>query len=143
MQAAVGVEQLNKLEAFTARRKENFAALLTGFSQWERYFLLPKATVGADPSWFAFPVTVRHDAPFSRTMLTRFLADAQIETRSLFAGNITRQPAYAEVRYRCPVRLSNTDWLTRGGFILGVAPCITAEHVEFMLHMISTFIRRF
>jgi len=92
IQAAIGVEQLKKLDAFCAARRQNFQKWLEGFRKYEQYFILPEATEGSDPAWFAFPVTVKETAGFTRTELTNYLSDNLIETRNLFGGNLLRQP---------------------------------------------------
>jgi len=98
MQAAIGVEQLKKLPNFIAARKENFRLWTEGFRKFGDLFILPKATEGSDPSWFAFPVTVASDAGFTRTELTDYLNNHLVETRNLFGGNLLRQPAYQGIR---------------------------------------------
>ncbi len=94
MQAAVGVEQLKKLESFCSTRRENFRRWHEGFSKWSDRFYLPVPTEGADPAWFAFPVTVKEEAGFTRTDLTNHLDENKEDTRNLIAGNLLRQPAY-------------------------------------------------
>ena len=86
MQAAVGVEQLAKLPAFIEARKRNFADWSRGFARWPDAFILPRATPGSDPAWFAFPVTVKEDAGFSRTELTDFLSGRGIEDSQPLRG---------------------------------------------------------
>ena len=95
MQAAVGVAQLRKLDGFVARRRENFAYLRTALEPLADVLILPEATPGSDPSWFGFPITVRPESGLSRNELTAHLEAAGIKTRLLFAGNLTRQPAFS------------------------------------------------
>ena len=75
IQAAIGVEQLKKLDGFCQARRDNFKAWINGFKKYENYFILPEATEGSDPAWFAFPVTVKETAGFTRTELTNYLSD--------------------------------------------------------------------
>src|SRR5690349_15791856 len=100
MQAALGASQLSKLPAFIARRKQNFAHLKAALVSLEDFLILPKATVHSDPSWFGFPIGVRENAPFRREQLVRALEGKKIATRLLFGGNLVRQPAYQDCRYR-------------------------------------------
>ncbi len=95
MQAAVGVAQLRKLDGFVARRRENFAYLRAALEPLADALILPEPTPGSDPSWFGFPITVRPESGLSRTLLTAHLEAAGIKTRLLFAGNLTRQPAFS------------------------------------------------
>ncbi|MBN1983895.1 MAG: lipopolysaccharide biosynthesis protein RfbH [Chitinivibrionales bacterium] len=141
MQAAIGVEQLKKLSVFCQRRKENFNLWKEGFKQWERFFILPHPTEGSDPSWFAFPVTVRNDAGFTRTSLTNHLDTHLIETRNLFAGNITLQPAYVDCAFRRTDELTNTNIVMSNTFFLGTFPGITPEQVKYTINVIHRFIQ--
>ncbi len=100
LQAAVGVTQLEKLPGFVEQRKANFRALREGLAGLEEFFILPQATPGSDPSWFGFPIAVRPGGPLTRSAVIERLEERRIATRLLFAGNLTRQPAYQNVRYR-------------------------------------------
>jgi CDP-6-deoxy-D-xylo-4-hexulose-3-dehydrase len=133
MQAAVGVAQLEKLDGFIAARKRNFEDLRQGLREVEEFFILPEATAGSDPSWFGFPIAVRRDAPFTRNQATRFLEDRKIATRLLFAGNLTRQPAYQASEYRTIGDLRNTDFIMDQVFWVGVYPGITPAMTEYMI----------
>jgi len=140
MQAAIGVEQMKKLPQFVQRRKENFRAWIAGFQKWNNKFVLPHATKGADPSWFAFPVTVKAGAGFTRTELTDYLATNQIETRNLFAGNLLRQPAYLKIQHRVAGSLDNTETIMKETFFLGTYPGLTHEMIEHTLLLIEEFL---
>ena len=94
LQGSMGLAQLEKLPIIEKRRRENYAALFKVFEQYENFFHLPRARAKSDPSWFAFPLTIRDGAPFKRAEIVDFLEDARIQTRPYFAGNIMLQPAY-------------------------------------------------
>ena len=94
---------MEKLFDFIAKRRRNFAYLFEGLKQFESSLLLPTWHSKANPSWFAFPITVRDDAPFDRHEITRFLEEQRIETRPLFAGNILKQPGYGDICSRVGV----------------------------------------
>jgi len=140
MQAAIGVEQMKKLPFFVERRKENFRAWTEGFQKWTNKFVLPLATAGSDPSWFAFPLTVKKTAGFSRTELTDYLATHQIETRNLFAGNLLRQPAYLNIEHRVAGALDVTETIMDDTFFLGTYPGLTPEQIVHTLKLIGEFI---
>lgn len=142
MQAAIGVEQLKKLPHFIERRKENFRAWEEGFNAWQDIFILPKATEGADPSWFAYPVSVREDAGFTRTELTDFLNSNLVETRNLFGGNLLRQPAYEGIECRVSEGgLANTDFAMNNTFFLGAYPGLEKAKIDFVLSKIADFLK--
>jgi len=140
IQAAIGVEQLKKLDSFCAARRRNFQLLMEGFSKYEHYFLLPQATAGSDPAWFAFPVTVRGDAGFSRTELTNHLNTHLVETRNLFGGNLLRQPAYLNIAHRQIGALPNTDCIMNDTFFLGTYPGLGKEQIDYTMGIIDQFI---
>ncbi|MEK7089939.1 MAG: aminotransferase class I/II-fold pyridoxal phosphate-dependent enzyme, partial [Patescibacteria group bacterium] len=89
MQAAFGLEQLNRLSGFTSLRRENFKRLHSFFKDFEKYFILPKEMPKTYTNWLAFPLTIREGAPFSRNTLVTYLEDHKIQTRPLFSGDIT------------------------------------------------------
>jgi CDP-6-deoxy-D-xylo-4-hexulose-3-dehydrase len=140
IQAAIGVEQLKKLDSFCAARRRNFQLWTAGFRKYEQYFLLPQATAGADPAWFAFPVTVRGEAGFSRTELTNYLSTHLIETRNLFGGNLLRQPAYLNIAHRQIGELPNTDRIMNDTFFLGTYPGLDKEQIEYTMDSIEQFL---
>ena len=133
MQAAVGVAQLQKLPAFIAARRQNFANLYEGLKDLEEFFVLPKATEGSEPSWFGFPLAVRKGAPFTRRGVTQQLEARRISTRLLFGGNLVRQPAYLNVPHRTVGKLPNADFVMENVFWIGVYPGLGRQAIEFIL----------
>jgi CDP-6-deoxy-D-xylo-4-hexulose-3-dehydrase len=133
MQAAVGVSQLEKLPHFIERRRANFNRLREGLRDMEDIFILPDATPGSEPSWFGFPIAVRPGSSLTRNEVTGFLEHRKIGTRLLFGGNLVRQPAYKDVRYRVAGPLDNTDFIMNNVFWIGVYPGLTNEMIDYML----------
>ncbi len=139
MQAAVGYAQLKKLPQFIAARKKNFATLKEGLADLQDVLLLPEATAGSDPSWFGFPIGVKEGSPFSRNDLVHYLEGRMIATRMLFAGNLTRHPAYEHVAYRVVGDLAGTDFVMNNVFWIGVYPGLTDEMIAFVLRTFHEF----
>ncbi|WP_218000373.1 lipopolysaccharide biosynthesis protein RfbH [Sphingomonas soli] len=139
MQAALGVSQLTKLDHFIARRRENFVELEKRLraAGLDRYYHLPQATPGTDPSWFGYLMTVRDGAGFARNDVTRALEERKVGTRLLFAGNIIRQPAFRDVAYRVHGGLTNTDKLMEDAFWVGVWPGIDAARMDYMVETLA------
>ncbi len=140
MQAAVGVAQLQKLSGFIEQRKANFRALREGLAGLEEFFILPEATPGSDPSWFGFPIAVRPDGPLTRNAVIEHLERRKIANRLLFAGNLTRQPAYRDTRFRVVGGLENTDFVMNHVFWIGVYPGITAEMRSYVLETFHSMV---
>ncbi len=141
-QAAMGLAQLQKLPEFINRRKANFAYLYEGLKRYQEYLMLPTWHAKADPSWFALPLLVRPEAPFMRHELTRFLEINRVQTRLIFAGNILRQPAYADIEHRAVGDLAVSDQIMRGGFFVGVFPGLDQPRLDYMLETFGRFFDR-
>ena len=139
MQAAVGLAQLKKLPQFVEKRKENFRKLKAGLKRWEKYLLLPEATPKSDPAWFGFPITVRTNEWFGQKDIVKYLEQNKILTRQLFAGNITRQPAYQDIACRIVGELANTDDIMNNTFFIGVYPGIDERKMEYILSQFANF----
>jgi len=142
VQAAIGRVQLEKLPAFIAARRRNFEQLYEGLKPYEEFLLLPTWSRRAEPSWFAFPLTVRPTAPFSRRDLTTFLEAHNIETRLLFAGNIVRQPGYRNIPHRTIGNLPNSDQVLRSTFFIGVYPGLDDARIAYVLEIFADFFKR-
>ncbi len=141
IQAALGLSQLAKLGDFVAARKRNWRRLYEGL-EGVPGLLLPRATPGSDPSWFGFVITIEPDAPFTRRAMVDFLESRRIATRLLFAGNLTRQPAYRSQPHRVVGELTNSDIITERTFWIGVYPGITPEMIDYMIESIKEFVAR-
>ena len=139
MQAAIGCAQLQKLDGFIAARRANFDFLLDALRPYEDHLLLPRATAHADPSWFGFAITVRRDAGFSRGDLVKFLEANRVETRSLFAGNLLRHPAFEGIQCRVAAPLTNTDRITEDTFFIGVYPGLDRARLDHVVDCFSRF----
>ena len=142
IQAALGVSQLKKLDFFIKRRKENFEILKRGLTGVDG-ILLTKPTENSDPSWFGFPITLDPQHPVNREELLRFLDSRKIGTRLMFAGNITRQPAYSGIDFKIVGNLVNSDIVMKRSFWIGVYPGLSQEMLEFVVASIREFMDRF
>jgi CDP-6-deoxy-D-xylo-4-hexulose-3-dehydrase len=140
MQAALGASQIEKLPFFIARRKENFAYLKSALKPIAEFLQLPVAGENADPSWFGFPIGIKPGAPFTRHQLTAALEAQKIGTRLLFAGNLTRQPAYAGLEFRSIGGLPNTDYVMNNVFWIGVFPGLTPPMLDHIVQTMATFV---
>ena len=144
MQAALGVAQMDKLEDFVQKRKDNFKYLYGGLKKYEEYFILPKWSDKAEPSWFGFLLTVRADAPFDRNQIIQHLQANKIGTRYLFAGNLTKQPYFInnKIKSRIVGNLKNTDLVMQNTFWIGCYPGLTKEMLNYIIDSFDSFLAR-
>ncbi len=140
IQAAIGSSQMDKLPEFCEKRKVNFNEWIRIFSKYPEYFVLPKATIDSDPAWFAFIVTLKQNSPFTRDEITRYLNEKLIETRNLFAGNMSKQPAFVNKNWRMAEHLENTDLIMNNTFFLGTYPGLTKEMFDYVEGILDSFI---
>jgi CDP-4-dehydro-6-deoxyglucose reductase, E1 len=139
MQAAIGVAQLAKLPRFIEARKNNFTYLHNYLKKYEKYLILPEATENSEPSWFGFPILVKENVPFTRNDIVNYLEKNKIATRMLFGGNLIKQPAYQNIRYKTFGSLKNTDIVMNNLFWIGVYPGITREKLNYIVRVFNQF----
>jgi CDP-6-deoxy-D-xylo-4-hexulose-3-dehydrase len=120
MGAAFGLVQLQKLEANITLREKYFQQQFDFFSRYPEWFILPKQLENSRTGWLAFPLIVRDSAPFTRTDLQIFLEKRRIQTRTVFTGNILRQPGFSSIRRKeSKAGYPHADQVMRGGILLG------------------------
>ena len=141
LQAAIGISQLKKLPQFIAARRANYNTLRSALGDMDDVFMFTDAAPKSKPSWFGFPLGVRTTAPFTRNALVRHLNSRKIATRLLFAGNLTRHPAYADVPYRTVGDLPNSDFVAHNVFWIGVYPGLTDQMLSYVATVIREFVR--
>ena len=137
-QAAIGLAQLDKLPGFIDKRKMNWRSLR---NKLKRFPLLSfqRPTDNSDPAWFGFLISVLPNKYFDRNDLTQFLNLHNIHTRLLFGGNLLRQPAYSNIRYRKVSSLNNADFIMNNTFWIGCFPEITENHIEYVEEIFEKF----
>jgi len=139
MQASIGCAQLDKLEKFTYRRRENFKRLREQLISIKDKLVLPEPCEYSNPSWFGFLVTCR--AGIDRNNVVQYIEEKGIQTRMLFAGNLTKHPCFDEMRttgegYRIVGSLTNTDRIMKDSFWIGVYPGMTDEMIDYMAEIV-------
>ena len=139
MQAAIGCAQLKKFPSFVERRKHNFARLKAALAGTEDRLILPEPCENSDPSWFGFLITCREGV--DRNRVVQHVEKKGVQTRMLFAGNLTKHPCFDQMReagagYRIVGSLENTDRIMRDTFWVGVYPGMTDEKIDYMAKVI-------
>lgn len=142
MQAAVGCAQLEKFPAFVEKRKENFEVLYDGLKDIEELILFT-ACPQSDPSWFGFLISLKDGVNFGRNDLVKYLEGNNIQTRNLFAGNITRHPCFEGLiegkDYRISGELKNTDKIMNDSFWIGLYPDMGHDKLNYMIQKMREF----
>lgn len=140
LQAAIGCAQLEKFPSFVERRKANFARLKAGLLDCQDKVILPEACPDSDPSWFGFLITCKDGV--DRNQVVQYVENKGVQTRMLFAGNLTKHPCFDEMRktkegYRIVGDLAVTDRIMKDTFWVGVYPGMTDEMIDYMAKTIK------
>jgi CDP-6-deoxy-D-xylo-4-hexulose-3-dehydrase len=145
LQAAMGLQQLDKLDEIHALRRRNYGLLFAIYEKYEEFFHLPRAQAGSDPSWFAFPVTIRAGAPFKRNDLVDYLEENLIQTRPYFAGNIMLQPAYSHLMdpRRAKEDFPMATHAMTHTYFHGTSPVIIPEQIAYIGEKVDGFMSLF
>lgn len=145
MQAAIGCAQLEKLERFTGMRQANHKRIYEGLKDLSRIFHLPKIMPDTVPSPFGFLLILKDGSGFTRNDITSNLASRHIQTRNLFAGNITRHPCFDHLEqgkdYRIAGDLKITDKIMQDAFWVGVYPGMSEQMLDYMIQSIREFVK--
>lgn len=145
MQAAIGCAQLDKLPGFVVKRRENFSYLQRALQKLPQFTIM-KALPESKPSWFGFMMTLNENAGFTRRDFASYLETNKIQTRNLFAGNITRHPCFSALEegrdYIIAVPLENTDIIMNRSLWVGVYPGMTTLKLDYMAKIIKDFFKK-
>lgn len=142
MQAAIGCEQLHKINDFIHRRRENFQYLYEALKDIKGLNIMQKYPE-SDPAWFGFLMTLSSEAGHNRNEFARYLESKNIQTRNLFAGNLLKHPCFetlqADKDYRVIGELKNTDNIMNNSLWIGVYPGMTQAKLDYMIKTIKDF----
>lgn len=143
LQGSIGLEQIKKIPFITEKRKENYKRLFDIYEKYEEFFYLPRAREKSDPSWFAFPLTVRDSAPFSREDIVDYFENNLIQTRPYFAGNIMLQPAYDHLMERNAAKnnFPKATFAMTNTYFHGTSPVISSEQITYIGEVLDNFMR--
>ncbi len=142
--AAFALAQLKKFPEFKKIRNNHFNTLYGFFSKLNKYFILPKQTENTETVWLAFPAIIKQGAPFTRFDIIQHLEDYNIQTRPVFTGDITLQPAFTKIQKRMAVRaFPNTENVMKNAFVLGSHQGLTDAQIEYLMEVILSFLNQF
>lgn len=141
IQAAIGLEQLNKLDKFIEARRRNAEYLRKGLEEFNHLIRLPIEKDWAKHTYHHFAILVREDAPFTRLELVNYLEANGIETRPIEAGNMVDQPCMRGVRYRVVGNLRNSQLIRKNGFFIGCHPSLSKDDLDYVILTFENFFR--
>ena len=140
--AAFGLVQIEKLQQNIGARVKNFQHHVDFLKRYEEFFILPKQHPESRTGWLAFPITIRETAPFSRRDLQIFFEQRNIQTRTIFTGNILRQPGFKKIE--CRTNRSgypNADQVMRGGVLIACHHGLEKCHMDHMHESFHLFLK--
>ena len=144
IQAAIGLAQLRKIDKFKKKRQLNYLHLKQKLHKYEKYFIFSQSEKEADVCWFGFMLIVKNAAPFSKLDLVKFLEKKKIATRALFAGNLTKHPAYFKRSdIKIASKLTNSDKIMNDGFWIGIYPGITKKMIDYVASIFADFLSKY
>lgn len=142
MGAAFGNVQLDDLAHNIDTRTKNFGRMREFFAQYEEHFVLPKQLPDSRTGWLAFAVTIREGAPFIRRDMQIFLEKRNIQTRTVFTGNILRQPGFKHQPHRAAAGgYPESDKVMRGGMLLACHHGLSEEQLAHVMESVTEFMK--
>jgi CDP-6-deoxy-D-xylo-4-hexulose-3-dehydrase len=139
MQAACGLAQLERLNDFINKRKENFNFLYKNLKKLEEFLILPESEKNSDPSWFGFPLSLRKNSQFNRNDLIKYLNRHNVGTRLLFSGNLTKQPYMKDANFKVHGELKNTDFIMENTFWIGLYPGLSEDQLAYSSSIVKEY----
>ena len=139
--AAFGLVQLKKLKFNLNARQKNFNIHSKFLKKYSKFFILPKQLPGSKSGWLAYPITIKEDAPFSRTEMQIFLEKKNIQTRVVFTGNIIRQPGFRNIKMKKNKDgYPEADKVMKNGILLACHHGLSKKMIEHIHKSIDEFI---
>jgi CDP-6-deoxy-D-xylo-4-hexulose-3-dehydrase len=141
--AAFGLEQLKKLPENLARRRRNFDLFTAWFAAHADRFVLPRQLPEVETAWLGYPLTITPDAGFERAHLQEFLDARGIDTRTIWTGNVTRQPMLRGRRLRLPeAGVPRTDEVMERGVLLPLSHALGDDDIAYITGQVEEFLRQ-
>lgn len=143
LSAAFGVVQISKLPKFLERRKRNAAMLSETMAKYPDVFVLPRVTPGVDTAWHMFPFMIKPESGVRRALFQQHMESNGVDTRMVWTGNATRQPAFKDQPYRAdPQGLPNADRVMQYGLILPATHALNDDDMAYICGLIDAFFRK-
>ena len=140
--AAFALEQLKKLKNNINLRTKNFSRLSNFFNKYTKYFKLPESFHGVKTPWLAFPLVIKKNKKFNRMELQIFFEKKNIQTRTIFTGNILRQPIMKNLKYKKhPKSEEVADDVMENGILIGCHQGLTNRDLGYIEKIFKNFVK--
>ena len=140
--AAFTLEQIKKLKKNILIREKNFNFLLSFFNEYTKYFKLPETFKNVKTPWLAFPLVIKKNNKFNRMELQIYLEKNNIQTRTIFTGNILRQPIMKNLNYRKhPKSEKIADDVMENGILIGCHHGLIKNDLNSIIKVFKKFIK--
>jgi len=138
--AAFAIEQIKKLRNNIKIREKNFDYLKKYFNKYSKYFKLPETYSNVKTPWLAFPLVIKSNKKFNRKQLQIFYEKNNVQTRTIFTGNILKQPIMKNLRYKSHKNVDKiADDVMKNGILLGCHQGLTIKELNFMSNTFDKF----
>ena len=140
--AAFAIEQIKKLKKNINTRSKNFEKLFNFFKKFENFFELPSQNKDLKTAWLAFPLLIKNKSKLERKKLQIFLENNGIQTRTIFTGNILRQPIMKNKKFKkFSPKFPNSDNVMKNGILIGCHHGLTDKEIKYMMNKFSEFLK--
>ena len=137
--AAFALEQIKKLKNNIKLRDRNFSYLKNFFKKYSKYFKLPEMYPNVKTPWLAFPLVIKENNKFNRKQLQIFYEKNNVQTRTIFTGNILRQPIMKNLKYKAHKNTAKVaNDVMKNGILLGCHQGMTMNELKYMC---KTFVK--
>jgi len=140
MSAAFAIEQIKKLKNNISSRENNFAFLKKFFKNYSHYFKLPETYHNVKTPWLAFPIVIKANKKFNRREMQIFYEKNNVQTRTIFTGNILKQPIMKNLYYKSHKNTASVaDDVMKNGILLGCHHGLTLNDLKYICSTFKKF----
>ena len=139
--ATFAIEQIKKLKDNIKIRNKNFDYLKEFFNNYNDLFNLPEQYKNVKTPWLAFPLVIKDNKYFNRKEMQIYFEKNNIQTRTIFTGNILKQPVMKNRKYKKhPQCDAIADNVMKNGILLGCHQGMKKNELDYIC---QTFIKFF
>ena len=141
--ATFAIEQLKKLNNNIKIRNRNFTRLISFFKKYENLFELPESYDKVKTPWLAFPLVIKKNKILNRKKLQIYLEKNKIQTRTIFTGNILKQPVMKKRIYK---KHKNCDHVAnnvmKNGILIGCHHGMSINDIDIICKVFLKIIKK-